>query len=1332
MSSRNASPSIRAVLFLCLGLALFAALFATPVLAAQTHLYTGVSFGPDGTAATSFGQVQSIAIDPASKDIYVYDGSGSIYKFDAAHQPVKFSGLVGNVIEGVGSSSGAENQVAIAPPGSPGGTAGDIYAANNSVIKIFAPSGTPIGELTGGETCGVATDPAGHVFAGVYSSEVREYVPSANPPVNADQKNASNGAEQVCNVSADGLGNVYAAAFSGSVIVKLAGLGASNGTRIQPGAPTIGIDPASNDLYADRGEEVAQYDSSGALIATFGSSQLSSSRGVAINGTSGNVYVGNGANGRVDVFGPLTLVPDAETKAATAVKRVSATLNGTIGAAGGPQASCEFQYVTEAHFQTEGFAGATSTPCDSPGPFSGSSTQAVKAEIGGLSTDTSYRFRVVATSENGSNPGAALGFTTPGAVNVKTGAASGIDPTSATLSATINPEGIELQECLFEYGTEGELDQTQPCAETPAQIGSGETAVPVHADLTGLTPDVSYSFRIAASNSLGERKGDVNTFETFGPPTIQNQAVVKVTITSAIFTGQVNPHGQATGFQVEYVSEADFDESGYVNATRAPATPVEVGEGLGPVEVTLEVTGLSELTTYHARLVASNTSDTVRGPDTQFTTYSTAGLPEGRAYEMVSPPLKIGDIFPPEPTEELGGSRSCSEFCQPGLTNLLMPIQSDPSGEALSFVGQAFAEGQAPSGNQYISRRSPTGWTSQDATPLRADKEGGFKALSPDLDRGVLLQSSPALSPEAPIGENGEPFPNFYLWEEGNPDLQPLVTVQPPHRAANNTTQSIFRLFFGGGNSGSAGSPAFAHLVFEANDALTPAVPDIAPAAPEAETGECGDDLGLNHLGSESCDIYEWFEGQLRLVNVLPGNTTAAQHAVLGSGRRLAFPEKEAQTPDVDHAISADGSRIFWSDESGQVYVRINGEETVELNDPGQFITATPDGSKVMLSDGCIYSLASESCEATLGNDPSAFLGIAGASDDLSRVYFVDKEALVPGAQVESCKKDESGGTASQEEGEGEVPPGRGCNLYVYDNGNISQIATLSESDNTRGLNGRYGDWKATPSLRTAQVSTDGRFLAFVSTVQLTGYDNRRLGNVAGSCSTSFGAACTEVYQYDLDSHSLRCASCNPSGLRPLGRSSLSLVRSGNDGAYPQLRNLPSEGEGQVFFESVDALSAGDHNGRVQDIYEWRPDGVGGCGVAKGCITLISSGGDSVDSFFLTTSPSGRDAYFITREQLLLRDTDDFFDVYDARAGGGINENLPPPCLGEACKGPATSAPEVQSAGTAQFSGPGNEKPHKKPKKHKHKKKRKSKKHKSKSTKKAHERAAESNRGGQK
>ncbi len=63
-------------------------------------------------------------------------------------------------------------------------------------------------------------------------------------------------------------------------------------------------------------------------------------------------------------------------------------------------------------------------------------------------------------------------------------------------------------------------------------------------------------------------------------------------------------------------------------------------------------------------------------------------------------------------------------------------------------------------------------------------------------------------------------------------------------------------------------------MVFEANDALTDADPPNAPAAPAVAANEA--------------NLYEWFDGELRLVNVLPGNNAAVPDAVIGSGRLLA------------------------------------------------------------------------------------------------------------------------------------------------------------------------------------------------------------------------------------------------------------------------------------------------------------------------------------------------------------------------------------------------------------------------------------------------------------
>ncbi len=152
------------------------------------------------------------------------------------------------------------------------------------------------------------------------------------------------------------------------------------------------------------------------------------------------------------------------------------------------------------------------------------------------------------------------------------------------------------------------------------------------------------------------------------------------------------------------------------------------------------------------------------------------------------------------------------------------------------------------------------------------------------------------------------------------------------------------------------------------------------------------------------CNLYEWVEGELRLINVLPGNGSAAVGAVLGAGRLLA---EEPYTPIVDHAISDDGSRIFWSaEQTGEVYVRVDGEETLEIPGPGTckesvaeanrvcFLTASADGTGVLLSDGQVYELneAGSAYEPTvdLTEGEGGFEGILGATEDLSRIYFVD------------------------------------------------------------------------------------------------------------------------------------------------------------------------------------------------------------------------------------------------------------------------------------------------------------------------------------------------------
>ena len=133
----------------------------------------------------------------------------------------------------------------------------------------------------------------------------------------------------------------------------------------------------------------------------------------------------------------------------------------------------------------------------------------------------------------------------------------------------------------------------------------------------------------------------------------------------------------------------------------------------------------------------------------------------------------------------------------------------------------------------------------------------------------------------------------------------------------------------------------------------------------------------------------------------------------------------------------------------------------------------------------------------------------------------------------------------------------------------------------------------------------------------MTGYDNTVRGG--GSCPSSATGSCYEVFEYDADSARLSCASCNPTGLQPLGSSNLSLIDGETGGKgfppFPQPGNLSADGGGRLFFESQDVLSPRDVNGRVRDVYEWEPNGVGSCS-PSGCVFLISNGRSQDDSSF--------------------------------------------------------------------------------------------------------------------
>ncbi len=434
------------------------------------------------------------------------------------------------------------------------------------------------------------------------------------------------------------------------------------------------------------------------------------------------------------------------------------------------------------------------------------------------------------------------------------------------------------------------------------------------------------------------------------------------------------------------------------------------------------------------------------------------------------------------------------------------------------------------------------------------------------------------------------------------------------------------------------------HVVFESRAQLTPE----APA-----------DLGQK--------LYEWVDGVVRLVGILPDGTPAAQaRATFGFSAQIYYP--------MPHTVSADGSHVFFTDPTtGNIYVRIDGTDTVQLNAsekstpeespaPASLWEASADGTRAFfitaeaLVDGDDDTLpdlymydeaapAGERLSVLSVHDPELFVdAVIGASDDGHYVYFIAE----------------------------------GIQIYLWHDGAVTFVGALSDGSDA-GFNRPDGFYNALPTLNRSRVTPDGRHL-IVTTRGDGGF--KGLGGFGGYDH----AGHEEIYVYSADTGAVACASCNPSGAAasddalPFAQKGFGLQ------TWHQNHALSSDGR-WVFFNTRDALVAGDANGRI-DAYEYDVD--------KESVRLLSSGAAPTDSFFLEASPSGADAFIATRERLAGWDLDENYDVYDVRVNGGLPEPppVPGPCSGEACQGAPHTSPGELSASSASLRGAGNHRVH--------------------------------------
>lgn len=664
----------------------------------------------------------------------------------------------------------------------------------------------------------------------------------------------------------------------------------------------------------------------------------------------------------------------------------------------------------------------------------------------------------------------------------------------------------------------------------------------------------------------------------------------------------------------------------------------------------------------------------------RFEQESTA-LPDCRAYEMVTPAQKESD----EPTAVQVGLKENSMRAKAG-------VRASETGERIAWTSEYVFPNSASPGLDYLSMRGPDKWSSENVIPPQSVENGvgcplivGMAAYSSDLSNGLLAdgfgQPGSGLGSEGldcghdePLLVPGEPqgFQNLFLRDNMTGAYQ-LVNVTPSSIPAPKpgTTQQYFAASF------LAGSTELSHIVFEEELPLT-------------ENAPSGDDL------------YEWAGGTVRLVTFLK-NGTPVLGRLAGSTRNTELESSVNEFVPLNianfrHAVSGDGARIFFEAE-GNLYVREDAATTAQVDESegpgssggGKFMVASKNGSRVFFTaespltheskaeagkpDLYEYDLAKATgkrlTDVTRSAEPADVLGVAGASEDGSYLYFVAEAALTPAQETNS---------------QGAKAEANHPNLYLLHEGVTTFVATLD-------LNNDSCDWMSPSCLAyprlgglTSRVSTNGEFIAFDSDESLTGY-----GNVGQSCVPTSQSAevvgftagpCQEIFLYEAGANSLTCASCDTNGSAPVGPAVIRWPAGPSTdaemrNAYPS-RNVSDSG--QVFFETKDPLVPRATDGRL-NVYEYE----------GGKQYLLSSGTSGANSYFMDASVSGRDVFFATAQPLVAQDGDSAYDIYDARIDGGLQSapEPPTPCQEEStCRSAASPTSAFSPPVSAMFVGP--------------------------------------------
>jgi hypothetical protein len=633
-------------------LAAVSVFYAVPALAGTGYGLTG-SFGSGPCEVTPLEPCEGKFKEPAG--VAVNDSPNSptspqgedVYVADKGNDRVEYFSSTGTYVgqfDGEAAPSGAlsdPQSVAVDNDASSASkedvyVTGEIQVAGETryVIYKFSPTGVHLSQLTEttggslfGELRGVAVDPSGNLW--VYDKEaqgqgrVSEFSDTGSFVTSFNTTRQTNPG-----LAVDPNDNVYLVPGS-ETVSKWDPVTATEIVQFSGSVSGLVIDPATNDLFVDRTSSIVEYGAFGEPNATPIDEPSpraladNGGRGIAVDASTGTVYVADSVGNAVDVFSVGDRPETPVTEDAKEITVAKAVLHGELNPVVKAEAGWYFAYDRGSEC-----TGGQTTPLEAEADVQ---ADEVSKEITGLEPNTQYTVCVVAENTFGPTFGPAVSFTTPGLppeVTLGSEARSSVTPFEATLEAQVNPENGATS-VYFQYSTSpttsGQSLATPTDVPAPPgnSIGSGLGDVGVSVP-TGrvLAADTTYYYQAVAVNATGTSYGTVEQFTTLTAekPVVESEGISGVMSTVATLDATINPEYQSTECKFEYGTEPLLKPG----TTTTEACSAALGNGGGGVGASAAVIGLEAGRSYYYRVVAKNPTGTTTDPTVQsFTTVPT-------------------------------------------------------------------------------------------------------------------------------------------------------------------------------------------------------------------------------------------------------------------------------------------------------------------------------------------------------------------------------------------------------------------------------------------------------------------------------------------------------------------------------------------------------------------------------------------------------------------------------------------------------------------------------------------------------------------------------------